>query len=426
MQPQISAIQIAEIFKPLFLGELSKYRVLCYYGGRGGGKTEAITRFLVIEALKSPINIAVAREFKGYNDISLKQTFKRVAKDILGTSISVSDVMRFSNGSQIFFVGASINTIDNIRSIDNIKYFWLEEAHNIKDEVLQVLIPSVRGADSQVIISLNPRSKDDYIYKTYILNNEPSYSIAIKVNYSDNPMFPDVLNRDRLRDYETLPRDIYNHIWEGYTNDYNDLAVINTDLIGYYDNDKKQDYRFIVISIDTATSTKNGADYSAIGVFGLITDYSEVHLIHMNRGRYDFHTLNNEIIKTYELAKQLSGASANLILIEAKANGISVIQELQRNTHLRVKGITPMADKVSRVVNDFLPFISKLKIPMHASIYNYWIEDYIRECKLFRADNTHAHDDMIDSTSQALAFLCRKTFNFDSIKEAFQNVKRVL
>lgn len=418
-------ISIPRIFEPLFREKLS-HRVITYYGGRGGGKSESITRFLIIQAIKEKINIAVAREFKGYNDISLHQLFMRVANDI-GISLNRRGAERITleNGSNIFLLGANKNSIDNVRSIDNVSYFWLEEAHNIDEEVIQTLIPSIRGDDSKILISLNPKSKDNYIYKTFINIPKNDYSIAIKVNYSDNPFFPEVLNKDRLRDLKTLPREVYLHIWEGETNDYNDLKVINTELMGYFDNNKTFDYRYLVLSIDTATSVKSGADYSAIGVFGLTND-SEVHLIHMNRGHYDFHTLLSEIKNTYEITKELTKKTPNLILLESKANGLSVMQELQRTTNLRVKGVNPMNDKLSRVVNDFLPFIDKLKLPMHQSIYNFWINDYLSECKSFRADNKHEHDDMIDSTSQALAFLCRKTFNYDNIKEAFAGVKNLL
>lgn len=415
-------------FESLFKEDLP-YRVICYYGGRGGGKTWSIARFLAMKATQQVINIAVSRKVKGDNKFSLHETFTNVF-NLIGVSLvrKGEERLTLENGSNIFLLGASETTKDSVRGIENVAYFWLEEAHNISDSVIKDLIPSVRGLNgkgAKVIISINPQSKNDYIYKTFINVPANDYSIAIKVNYSDNPFFTEDLNRDRLHNKATMPLEEYLHHWEGETNDYNELKVINTELIGYFDNNQVFEYRYIVLSIDTATSVKSGADYSVIGVFGLTTG-NDVHLIHINRGHYDFHTLLNEIKKTYDIARELTKKTPNLILIEAKANGISVMQELQRTTHLRVKGVTPMADKLSRVVNDFLPFIDKLKLPMHQSIYNFWVNDYISECKNFRADNKHEHDDMVDSTSQALAFLCRKTLNYDNIKEAFASVKNLL
>lgn len=420
-------ISIPKKFKPLFEGAYDKYRVIVYYGGRGAGKSVTLSYFAILKCLQDRIRFYIVRKVEKSKANSIHSLIKRLLREsnlfdyVESTSI---DKITFINGSELLFDGVSERTIDNIRSADNIRYFWFEEAHDLKEDLMQVLIPSVRADNSQVIVSLNPQKSTDYIYTQYIKseNIDNSYSIAIKVNYNDNPFLPEVLDRDRLRDLKTLPREVYLHIWEGETNDYNDLKVINTELIGYFDNNKTFDYRYLVLSIDTATSVKSGADYSAIGVFGLL-DSKEVHLVHMNRGHYDFHTLLSEIKNTYEITKELTKRTPNLILLESKANGLSVMQELQRTTNLRVKGVNPMNDKLSRVVNDFLPFIDKLKLPMHQNIYNFWINDYLSECKSFRADNKHEHDDMIDSTSQALAFLCRKTFNYDNIKEAFSGLK---
>ena len=418
-------LQIPHKFKPLFKGEYLNNRIITYYGGRGGGKSVTLSYFAILECLKSRIRFYVVRKIDKSKTNSTYSLIKRLLSDngFLPYVVQISqDRMLFSNGSELLFEGVSERTIDNLRSADNVRYFWFDEAHDIKEEIIRVLIPSIRAEDSQIILSLNPQKSDDFVYKEFIKGADEDYSVAIRVNYSDNPFFPKVLQRDRLKDLEVLPRDIYLHIWEGETNDYNDLSVINTDLIGFFDNEKEHSYKYIVLSIDTATSVKNGADYSVIGVFGLTLE-SEVHLIHLNRGRYDFHALLVQIKNTYEIARELTKKTPNLILIEAKANGISVIQELQRTTNLRVKGINPMSDKLSRVVNDFLPFIDKLKLPMKNNIYNAWISDYLKECKSFRADNKHEHDDMIDSTSQALAFLCKKTFDYENIKEAFSSVK---
>lgn len=418
-------LQIPSKFKPLFKGEYLNHRIIAYYGGRGGGKSVTLSYFAILECLKSRVRFYVVRKIDKSKTNSTHSLIKRLLSDngFLPYVVQISqDRMLFANGSELLFEGVSERTIDNLRSADNVRYFWFDEAHDIKEEIMRVLIPSIRAESSQIILSLNPQKSDDFVYKEFIKGADGDYSKAIRVNYSDNPFFPKVLQRDRLKDLEVLPRDIYLHVWEGETNDYNELSVINTDLIGFFDNEKEHDYKYIVLSVDTATSIKNGADYSVIGVFGLTND-SEVHLVHMNRGHYDFHALLSQIKNTYEITRELTKKTPNLILVEAKANGISVIQELQRTTNLRAKGINPMNDKLSRVVNDFLPFIDKLKLPMKTNIYNAWINDYLKECKSFRADNKHEHDDMIDSTSQALSFLCKKTFDYNNIKEAFSSVK---
>ena len=413
-------LQIPHKFEPLFKGEYSKQRIITYYGGRGGGKSVTLSYFCILKCLSHRMRFYVVRKIDKSKVNSTHSLIKRLLREngFIEYVVQISnDRILFSNGSEIIFEGMNERTIDNLRSADNVSYFWFDEAHDIQAETMQVLIPSIRAEDSQILISLNPQKSDDFVYTRYIKGADNEYSIAIKVNYSDNPFFPKVLERDRLKDYETLPRPIYLHIWEGETNDYNDMQVIDTDRIGFYD--RYADYNYICLSIDTATSTKTGADYSVIGVFGKVRDSKDCHIIHLARGRWDWHTLNTKIQEIYNLTHTLTKRNANIILVEAKANGLNVIQELQRLTHIQVKGITPTTDKVSRVVNGVLPFLDNLKLPQDSTNpFNFWVTAYIAEARQFRADGKHAHDDMIDSTSQALNFLYNNAFDFEKIREA--------
>ena len=413
-------LQIPHQFEPLFKGDYAKQRVVTYYGGRGGGKSVTLSYFAILKCLQSRIRFYVVRKVDKSKANSTHSLIRRLLREngFMDYVVQISnDRILFSNGSEVIFEGINERTIDNLRSADNVSYFWFDEAHDIQAETMQVLIPSVRADDSQIIISLNPQKSDDFVYTRYIKGADNDYSVAVKVNYSDNPFFPKVLERDRLKDYETLPRPIYLHIWEGETNDYNDMQVIDTDRIGFYDT--YADYSYICLSIDTATSTKTGADYSVIGVFGKVRDSKDCHIIHLARGRWDWHTLNTKIQEIYNLTHTLTKRNANIILVEAKANGLNVIQELQRLTHIQVKGITPTTDKVSRVVNGVLPFLDNLKLPQDSTNpFNFWVTDYIAEARQFRADGKHAHDDMIDSTSQALNFLYNNAFDFEKIRGA--------
>lgn len=414
-------MQLSRKFEPLFKGAYDSHRIICYYGGRGGGKSYAISYFAILQCLKNQICFYIVRKIDKSKTNSTHALIKRLIRELgfLDYIESISaERISFLNGSEIVFKGVSPITIDNIRSADNVRYFWFEECHDIEAEIIQVLIPSIRAESSQILLSLNPQRSDDYIYQTFIKGADDDYSVAIKVNYYDNPFYPAVLERDRIRDYNTLPRPIYLHIWEGEANDYNDLAVIDSDRITYYDDSAQHAYQILIASIDTATSTKTGADYSVVGIFGK-TQAGDTHLIHLARGQWDWHTLQGQIQNAIRIGESKAGKGVNKVLIEAKANGLNVIQELQRLTHLQVQGVTPKVDKLSRVVNDMLPYIDRLKLPQNATDpFNFWVNDYIRECKQFRADGKHEHDDMIDSTSQALNFLYNSAMNFNNIRKA--------
>ena len=394
-------LQIAKIFEPLFKGEYAKYRILCFYGGRGGGKTETIIRFLILKLLESKINVAVSRQTKLHNDMTLKSAFKRVFREF-GVSIGLGNLITLENGSRLFFLGASEKTIEATRSIDNVSYFWIEEAHNIKEETIRTLIPSIRGDNSQIIFTLNPQKKEDYIYQNFIKITNSDYHHSVKINYKDNPFLPEVLLRDIERDKKAMPREMFLHIWEGHTLEINDFKVIDIEKIGFFDDNKKWAYAECFLSADTAFSKKDSADYSVIGCFGK-TSEGELHLLRVFRGRWDFNELL-EISKTAFFWVNENYKSPSVFLLEKKASGISLSQELRRLTRFPIKEIMPKTDKFSRVSEVLVDF-EKLKLPNDRdNPINSWVDTFLTELKMFRGDLMHEHDDQVDMTCYALKY----------------------
>jgi predicted phage terminase large subunit-like protein len=85
------------------------------------------------------------------------------------------------------------------------------------------------------------------------------------------------------------------------------------------------------------------------------------------------------------------------VLIEDRASGKQLIQELTRENLDQVKKVVPDADKVMRlhaqtgsIENGFV------HLPRHAP----WLEEYLAELMTFPKSR---HGDQVDSTSQALA-----------------------
>ncbi len=403
-----ASLKIASIFKPLFLNEYAKYRILVFYGGRGGGKTESIARFLAIKLLQSSINVAVSRQTKLHNDISIKSVFRRIFREF-GIIIGLGNLIILPNNSKLFFLGASEKTIEAVRSIDNISYFWLEEAHNIKEETITTLIPSIRGEDSQIIFSLNPQKSSDYIYQNFIKIAESDYHKSVKVNYTENPFLPKVLQGDIVRDKNSMPRDLFLHIWEGHTLDINDFKVIDTEKIGFFDDSNRWQYNEVFLSADTAFSKKDSADYSVIGCFGVYQD--EIHLLRVYRGRWDFNELL-EISKSAFFWLNENYKSPSVFVLEKKASGISLSQELKRLTRFPIKEVLPKVDKFSRVA-EVLDDFKKLKLPNNReNPLNSWVDSYVQELKMFRGDLKHEHDDQVDMTCYALKYLKRSLTNW--------------
>jgi predicted phage terminase large subunit-like protein len=89
---------------------------------------------------------------------------------------------------------------------------------------------------------------------------------------------------------------------------------------------------------------------------------------------------------------------ANTILIEDKASGTQLIQDLQAEGVLHVTPYDPPpgSDKLIRIYSQSAEFENgRVLLPSSAS----WLDEYIRELTAFPGSK---YDDQVDSTSQAL------------------------
>ena len=89
---------------------------------------------------------------------------------------------------------------------------WVEEAQTVSKKSWDILIPTIRKPNSEIWVSFNPNIDTDDTYQRFVV--EPSENAkVVKVNYMDNPWFPDVLETERLHSEKTNPD--YANIWEG-------------------------------------------------------------------------------------------------------------------------------------------------------------------------------------------------------------------
>lgn len=412
-------IKINDDFKLLYTKEIDKYRELIYYGGRGGAKTYEIKQFLSIKALTEKCNILCLREFARTNKHSLVAEFREffatydfetILKEYVVTikgenaiKIGITEISFKHNGSKIVFMGINDNTVLSLKSVSKINYCWVEEASFITEYAYNILKPTIREENSKIFFTFNPLNKDDFIYKK-VLNNTSDRVFIKKVNYDSNAFFPKVLELDRIDDFKHKPRDYYNHIWLGAPLEYNDCQVINTDLIGYFDDDLKINYDETFITADTAYSKNESADFSVVGCFAVKDE--QIFLLRIFRGKWDFNELQNILLSAYEWVS-VNHRPPEKVLIEKKASGISLLQELRRVTNLPLKEVVPKTDKFSRVC-DVLNELPRLRLPMNKlNPLNSWVDDFLYECRMFRSDIQHLHDDQVDVLCYALQY-CKK------------------
>jgi phage terminase large subunit len=198
--------------KCLFEPAKARYRVL--YGGRGGSKSWNIARALLLKGCEQTTRVLCAREFQ----TSIKDSVHKLLVDqIFNLGIEahyeVTDrTIRGVNGTEFIFVGIKNNT-NNVKSIEGIDIAWVEEAQSVSPNSWNVLIPTIRKADSEIWISFNPELPTDETWKRFVLQ-PPENSVIQKINWSDNPWFPEVLDLER-RALQGRDTEAYNNVWEG-------------------------------------------------------------------------------------------------------------------------------------------------------------------------------------------------------------------
>ncbi|MDY5051596.1 MAG: PBSX family phage terminase large subunit [Candidatus Mucispirillum faecigallinarum] len=116
-----------------------------------------------------------------------------------------------------------LSNIDSIKSIEGITKCWIEEAQSVSRKSLDILRPTIRTKDSEIIITFNPEREQDPVWQDFIINT-PDSAYVQKVNYNDNPFFPDDLEKERKECFDKN-QDDYKWIWLGELRKISDAQI---------------------------------------------------------------------------------------------------------------------------------------------------------------------------------------------------------
>ena len=203
-------LQLTKEFTPF----LEPKRYKCVFGGRGSGKSFSIAQLLVLKAFKEPTRILCAREIqRSISDSVLQLLGDTVTRLGLNDFFDVQKSQIIGrNGSRFLFLGLS-NNISKVKSYEGLDVCWVEEAESVSYTSWETLIPTVRKKGSEIWVSFNPNDEMDDTYQRFVVNPPPDAYVK-KVNYNQNPWFPEELEKERLY-LKEKNEDLYNHVWEG-------------------------------------------------------------------------------------------------------------------------------------------------------------------------------------------------------------------
>jgi len=196
-----------------FLFSPARYKIA--FGGRGSAKSWSYARALLIQGAAQKLRILCAREVQR----SIKQSVHTLLTDQiqelgLGAFYEVLESeIRGKNGSTFSFTGLAQHTVESIKSFEGVDRVWVEEAQTVSKKSWDILIPTIRKPGSEIWVSFNPDLETDDTYQRFVVS-PPDGAVVQKVNYTDNPWFPEVLDIERRHCKLTRPKD-YPNIWEG-------------------------------------------------------------------------------------------------------------------------------------------------------------------------------------------------------------------
>lgn len=151
-------------------------------------------------------------------------------------------------------------------------------------------------------------------------------------------------------------------------------------------------FRRIVHSWDTAFKSGAENDFSVCTIWG-VAGNGHYYLLWLWRGKVEFPDLKRRMISLAEQWKPIQ------ILVEDKASGQSLIQELGYATALPIIPIKVDKDKRARA-EAITPLIEAGVVFLPESAP--WLQDFVDELAAFP---NGVHDDAVDSTTQALNYL---------------------
>jgi predicted phage terminase large subunit-like protein len=180
----------------------------------------------------------------------------------------------------------------------------------------------------------------------------------------------------------------------------------------YTEEQLPRPFEKIVQSWDTANTPTELSDYSVCTTWGI--NQSHFYLLNVCRKRLNFPDLKRAV------SEQDGLFNPTTILIEDKASGTQLIQELIAAGSSKIKGIKPDGDKIMRLHGQTAKIENGF---VHLPADALWLADYLHELSVFP---NAKFDDQVDSTVQALAWATQPFSNmgmFEHYKKMAEKVR---
>lgn len=259
----------------------------------------------------------------------------------------------------------------------------------------------------QFIFSTSWHSKDliNYLMANYDFRRINFPAIYTDENGEEKSICPEIKS---LEFFQNVRKVTPVHIWSAlYLGDATSVkgTVFTEDIFksNKFSLDKVIDLNIGLTKTDRCwivcdTSLKGGErnDYSVFTLF-YSNSKDKVYVLDVMRLKVDGSELINHFTRFYNNWTNKLKRSSIMTLIEDKASGTQLIQDLKKNLKLHIIPIIPNKDKVTRVLE-----VSHLfgKLMINETVYS----NLVKELLEFSYSLNHAHDDQVDTIAYGLNF----------------------
>lgn len=206
-------LDVPEKLLPM-IERLDDYRYILLEGGRGGGKSHAIGRFLLFLGDRYKLRIVCGREIQKNISESVYNLLVDLIREYqLDYEIFATKLLHRKSGSEINFRGFrdSGKSTFNIQGMEGVDILWLDESQAVSKQTMDVLIPTIRKDNAKVFFSMNRHLHDD---PAYLFCEGRADCLHIKLNYYDNKFCTQALKNEAEECRKRSLSDFL-HIWEG-------------------------------------------------------------------------------------------------------------------------------------------------------------------------------------------------------------------
>jgi predicted phage terminase large subunit-like protein len=384
--------------------------------GRGAGKTRAAAETLAMWAWEQPntrwlVSAPTSGDVRGTCFEGDSGLISVIPPALIADYNKSLHEIKLINGS--FIKGISASEPERFRG-GQWHGAWLDElaAWDYLQEAWDMIMFAVRlGTKTKIIASTTPKPKPLVMD---LIDREGDDVVVTKASTYVNVANLAASFQKQILQYEGTKlgrQEIYAEII-----DPEESGIIKRNWFRLWNNDKPlPQFQYVVQSYDCATSDKTINDPTACSVWGIFKPSDDkpmsVMLIDCWTEHMQYPELRPRVVEEYasiygDEDEWGHGKKVDLVLIEDKSAGISLIQDLQR-AGLPVRAYNPgMADKTQRL-NIVSPIIAKGLVYVPESTVKKgaprdWVEPLLNQICAFPEVR---HDDLVDTTSQALRIL---------------------